>query len=100
MIRRPPRSTLFPYTTLFRSIFNIRDRGYRLLDILSNEMEIVSLEKKIDDKVKSKMNEAQKAYYLKEKISALKEELGDYSQDDDILELVDKLKEEIGRAHV
>src|SRR5688572_32565349 len=23
MVRRPPRSTLFPYTTLFRSIFNI-----------------------------------------------------------------------------
>src|SRR2546427_4596530 len=23
MIRRPPRSTLFPYTTLFRSIFGI-----------------------------------------------------------------------------
>src|SRR2546425_8769933 len=25
MIRRPPRSTLFPYTTLFRSIGNDRD---------------------------------------------------------------------------
>src|SRR5258708_14590273 len=25
MIRRPPRSTLFPYTTLFRSLFIIRD---------------------------------------------------------------------------
>src|SRR5258706_14369381 len=24
MIRRPPRSTLFPYTTLFRSIFDLR----------------------------------------------------------------------------
>src|SRR3712207_7752832 len=24
MIRRPPRSTLFPYTTLFRSIFKLR----------------------------------------------------------------------------
>src|SRR5258706_5472590 len=24
MIRRPPRSTLFPYTTLFRSLFQIR----------------------------------------------------------------------------
>src|SRR2546425_13359174 len=23
MIRRPPRSTLFPYTTLFRSLFNM-----------------------------------------------------------------------------
>src|SRR5258708_17248404 len=25
MIRRPPRSTLFPYTTLFRSLMNILD---------------------------------------------------------------------------
>src|SRR5258707_15259851 len=29
MIRRPPRSTLFPYTTLFRSIFGDRLRGAR-----------------------------------------------------------------------
>src|SRR5256885_9625013 len=27
MIRRPPRSTLFPYTTLFRSISETRDLG-------------------------------------------------------------------------
>src|SRR3712207_7892998 len=27
MIRRPPRSTLFPYTTLFRSLRVARDRG-------------------------------------------------------------------------
>src|SRR2546430_11118268 len=26
MIRRPPRSTLFPYTTLFRSVFRIQER--------------------------------------------------------------------------
>src|SRR3712207_7053659 len=25
MIRRPPRSTLFPYTTLFRSVQHLRD---------------------------------------------------------------------------
>src|SRR5256885_8943736 len=24
MIRRPPRSTLFPYTTLFRSVYSVR----------------------------------------------------------------------------
>src|SRR2546428_7909632 len=28
MIRRPPRSTLFPYTTLFRSIAFPQKRGY------------------------------------------------------------------------
>src|SRR5258708_37890238 len=27
MIRRPPRSTLFPYTTLFRSAFTIKVNG-------------------------------------------------------------------------
>src|SRR2546426_7512096 len=27
MIRRPPRSTLFPYTTLFRSPFSGREHG-------------------------------------------------------------------------
>src|SRR2546427_5139164 len=27
MIRRPPRSTLFPYTTLFRSFFGVTTHG-------------------------------------------------------------------------
>src|SRR3712207_8848317 len=30
MIRRPPRSTLFPYTTLFRSEEVVRDRAHAL----------------------------------------------------------------------
>src|SRR5256885_13253539 len=33
MIRRPPRSTLFPYTTLFRS--------QRLLDVVAHQVELV-----------------------------------------------------------
>src|SRR2546425_10202782 len=33
MIRRPPRSTLFPYTTLFRSVFSVdRERRIRYLN--------------------------------------------------------------------
>src|SRR2546421_9665787 len=32
MIRRPPRSTLFPYTTLFRSLDDARGRAERLSD--------------------------------------------------------------------
>src|SRR3712207_8522256 len=31
MIRRPPRSTLFPYTTLFRSVWEGRDGSRRTL---------------------------------------------------------------------
>src|SRR3712207_7895017 len=36
MIRRPPRSTLFPYTTLFRSFQNIR--LFKYLSVLDNVM--------------------------------------------------------------
>src|SRR5256712_14130452 len=34
MIRRPPRSTLFPYTTLFRSLLRPRSRRRRLVHVL------------------------------------------------------------------
>src|SRR5258706_2912008 len=32
MIRRPPRSTLFPYTTLFRSVKRVSETNQRLYD--------------------------------------------------------------------
>src|SRR3712207_8571292 len=35
MIRRPPRSTLFPYTTLFRS----RELGDRVYHVLFNDLD-------------------------------------------------------------
>src|SRR3712207_7869600 len=37
MIRRPPRSTLFPYTTLFRSE-RVRELGDRLAQLLPPEL--------------------------------------------------------------
>src|SRR3712207_7444979 len=45
MIRRPPRSTLFPYTTLFRSISNTSSESnlsHKLVNIFSQS--IVSVE--------------------------------------------------------
>src|SRR2546430_13196043 len=38
MIRRPPRSTLFPYTTLFRSVTDSEvDAGVRLGHVVGNQ---------------------------------------------------------------
>src|SRR3712207_8745360 len=42
MIRRPPRSTLFPYTTLFRSEHGGRRRGR------GSQQEIIAVELKFD----------------------------------------------------
>src|SRR5688572_31882647 len=45
MIRRPPRSTLFPYTTLFRSCFIghvvVIDRGVVALDVAASGREVL-----------------------------------------------------------
>src|SRR2546429_5372106 len=44
MIRRPPRSTLFPYTTLFRSAISVA--GTRV-DQLRTEAELIALRKRV-----------------------------------------------------
>src|SRR5437762_5984007 len=44
MLRRPPRSTLFPYTTLFRSIAAAIDNPDAELIALGNRLEPIILE--------------------------------------------------------
>ncbi len=74
-------------------ILDLEKRGYKLIEILKKELEILNLEKKIETKVKEKMNSAQRTYFLKEKLLAIKEELGeDNSDDDDIAELKKAIK--------
>src|SRR5258708_22387236 len=52
MIRRPPRSTLFPYTTLFRSTF---EREMRDADVLLHVLEPVSAAT-IEDRKSTRLN--------------------------------------------
>lgn len=73
-------------------ILDVQDRGYKLMEIIKRETEIANIEKKIDNKVKDKINQAQKSYYLKEKINAMKEELDEAPEDDDLAELREKIK--------
>src|SRR5689334_24313437 len=42
MIRRPPRSTLFPYTTLFRSLERVEVRAQRVHAVSAERMPSVS----------------------------------------------------------
>jgi ATP-dependent Lon protease len=74
-------------------VIEIQDRAYKLLDTINKEIEIAGIEKQIDTKVKEKMNSMQKNYYLKEKITALKEELGESAgENDEVGELRAKIK--------
>lgn len=74
-------------------LVEVQDRAYRVLEIIENEIEIVGIEREIDSKVKEKMNNLQKNYYLKEKINAIKEEIGEGNvENDDVFELREKIK--------
>src|SRR2546430_17627875 len=53
MIRRPPRSTLFPYTTLFRSNYDEIAPAVRGADVVFHEAAIPSVPRSIDDPVPS-----------------------------------------------
>src|SRR2546430_14299052 len=48
MIRRPPRSTLFPYTTLFRSAAEIGAKGIAVEVDATNEARLASLARDYD----------------------------------------------------
>ncbi len=53
MIRRPPRSTLFPYTTLFRSVKEIESKEMpRINDLQKEYDETVSQKESLEEIVK------------------------------------------------
>src|SRR2546430_9448929 len=60
MIRRPPRSTLFPYTTLFRSEEQVRDMFSRFAlfnDLIRNvELAMAKADLSIADRKSTRLN--------------------------------------------
>ena len=57
--------------------YNEMERLDKIIKMLSYESEILMIEEKITEKTKLGMDENQKEYYLRERIKAIKEELGD-----------------------
>lgn len=74
--------------------FNPVKRMERVTAILKKEVEILSIQKEIDGKVKGQMEKSQKEYYLSEQMKAIKKELeGKDLQQDEIKELETKINE-------
>lgn len=56
---------------------DIKKRITALIETINNEKEVLSLEKKIGQRVKKSMERTQKEYYLREQMKAIQKELGD-----------------------
>ena len=59
------------------STVDVKKRLNFIIDLLKRENEILRLEDKIHSKVKNSMDKNQREYYLRERIRAIQEELGD-----------------------
>mgnify|MGYP001125880807 FL=1 len=77
---------IFPFSIEKRQTiletFGINDRLILILQEMESEKELSVIENKINDKVKNRIEENQKEYYLREKMRAIKEELGDVAEAD------------------
>ncbi len=62
---------------------NVNERLFAILENMSSETDKVSIDSDINQKVKERIDESQKEYYLREKMRAIREELGDVSSGSD-----------------
>lgn len=76
-------------------LYDASERLEQLLILLSNEIDILKLERKIGSKVKSKIDQGQKEYYLREQMKVIQKELGE--EDEDKKEIT-KYKNKINKA--
>ena len=71
---------------------NLNERMLIIINELEKQLKMNEIEADINDKVKESIDGSQKEYYLREKLKAIKEELGDVSNfSDDTQELRDKI---------
>ncbi|MBQ3021786.1 MAG: endopeptidase La [Clostridia bacterium] len=63
-------------------ITNVKKRLLKLIDIMTKEVKILDVENIIAAKVKQQMDDHNQEYYLREQLKAIREELGDDSEDE------------------
>ncbi|HKL76238.1 MAG TPA: endopeptidase La [Halanaerobiales bacterium] len=72
---------------------DVEERLEKLLEILKDEIEILQIEQQLNKKVRKQVEKTQKEYYLKEKMKAIKNELGDGEENSEIKKYKEKMEE-------
>ena len=70
---------------------NLSDRLEVLIDAMQNEIFIMSVEQDIMEKAKSRIDQSQRDYYLREQMNVIRDELGENGDFNDIDELRKKI---------
>lgn len=73
---------------------NVNERLILIIQELQTEKQLSTIEQDINEKVKERIEDNQREYYLREKLRAIKEELGDVAPRDDDTDDLRKMIEE------
>lgn len=87
------------------SLFDVKERMEKIFEILSRELDILEIERKINSRVRKQIDKSQKEYYLREQLKAIQRELGEkeghaeeieqYAEKLSKLEVPDEVKEKV-----
>ena len=72
---------------------DVEKRLEKLLEMLKDEIEILQIEQELNKKVRKQVEKTQKEYYLKEKMKAIKNELGDGKESSEIKKYKEQMQE-------
>jgi ATP-dependent Lon protease len=78
-------------------LVNPLERLEKIIQILSSEIEILNIERRIQNRVRNQIEKTQKEYYLTEQMKAIQKEL---KQKDDAQKDVDELKEKLKNVRI
>ena len=103
-IEEPDRKLFYVAANISQSIevkqsilqkFSLKDQFYEIIKILKSEIDILKIEKEIDNKVQENIAKTQRKFIIQEQIKILQDELGD---DEESLPEYTKMKTQIIKA--
>jgi len=100
-IEEPDRKIFYVAANLTQSIavkqsilqkFNIIEQAYEVIKILSSEIDILKVEKEIENKVQENLTRTQRKFIINEQIKILQDELGEEETSPEISKLKQRIK--------
>lgn len=79
------------------SLLDIKKRMEKIYEILSRELEILEIERKINSRVRKQIDKSQKEYYLREQLKAIQRELG---EKEGYIEEIEQYREKLSKLEV
>jgi len=79
------------------SLFDVKGRMEKIYEILSRELEILEIERKINSRVRKQIDKSQKEYYLREQLKAIQRELG---EKEGHIEEIEQYREKLSKLDV